>query len=807
MRLLEPASLATCLAAVWVCTATDLPAAREGRPSGAPTRSVERVRAIPGPRDVLRAAEGDANYAYGPSRTRLRGLRATAAPSANIVLVPRGSLAQNAAAMSAFAAAADVWAHTIVSPVPIRVEAWFHDMGDPFILGSAGPTNICAIGNTYYAAALYDSLVGSQLCAEGAEIVAEFNSTFDWDFSTSGIPVPGKMNFMTVVLHEIGHGLGFFGSMRASTETGTFRGSHRNPPDIYDRFAERGDGLALLSTTFDPSSLAAQLVSNNTFFDGPASRAQNGGNRPKLETHHFGTAYGIPFSDNGFLQGSSYSHIDDVLYSPDGSGAPRPNGLMTFQLQSAEVYTDPGPIVRGMFQDMGWRIAAGSPCAYTISPTTYAAPPGGVSASVAINAAAGCAWTAVAQAGFITITGPGSGSGSGNAGFTVSANQSGASRTGSILAAGRTLTITQAPCTYAVSPTTVSLPAAASTASVSVTAPPGCPWSAASQAGFITVTAVSPGHGNGTVTFALPANPRTAVRTGTLAVAGRTISVTQQGVPPAVSGDFDGDRAADLVLFRPANGNWMMRLSANGFASGPDLPFGLPTDKPVPGDYDGDGRIDMAVFRPSNGIWYVIYSSTGALAQLQWGISTDLPMPADFNGDGRTELAVWRPATGVWFIFDLSAGTYSTRQWGISSDVPLTGDFDGDRKADVAVYRRSTGVWWVFFSSTQTYAPLQWGIESDVPLPADYTGDGRTDLAVYRPANGYWFVFDLTTGTYASYQWGIAIDEPAPRDYDGDGRADLAVWRPSTATWFIYYPRTGSFRSVALGAPGDATIR
>jgi hypothetical protein len=274
----------------------------------------------------------------------------------------------------------------------------------------------------------------------------------------------------------------------------------------------------------------------------------------------------------------------------------------------------------------------------------------------------------------------------------------------------------------------------------------------------------------------------------------------------AVRGDMDSDGAADLTLLGP-DGMWKTRLFSSAFASGPDLPFGLSTDKPVPGDYDGDGRIDMAVYRPSNGIWYVIYSTTGALAQLQWGVATDIPMPDDYTGDGRTDLAVWRPSTGVWFIFDLATGTYTSRQWGVSTDVPLTGDYDADGKADVAVYRRSTGVWWVFFSSTQTYAPLQWGIATDIPVPADYTGDGRTDLAVYRPSNGHWFVFDLATGTYVPYQWGVSTDIPVPKDYDGDGRTDLAIWRPSTGTWFVYFLGTNNYISVAHGASGDVPIR
>jgi hypothetical protein len=275
----------------------------------------------------------------------------------------------------------------------------------------------------------------------------------------------------------------------------------------------------------------------------------------------------------------------------------------------------------------------------------------------------------------------------------------------------------------------------------------------------------------------------------------------------AVSGDMDSDGAADLTLFRAGDGMWSTRLASSAFAFGPALPFGVPSDKPVPGDYDGDARIDMAYYRPSNGTWYVIYSSTGVLAELQWGAPTDVPIPADFTGDGRTDLAIWRPSNGYWFIYDLATGTYTTRQWGISTDIPLTGDFDGDRKADVVAFRPSNGYWYVFYSSTQTYSVLQWGISTDIPLPADYTGDGRADLAVYRPANGYWFVYDLASASYVPYQWGVSTDIPVPKDYDGDGRTDLAIWRPSTGEWWLYFLGTNTYRGITHGTSGDVPIR
>jgi hypothetical protein len=274
-----------------------------------------------------------------------------------------------------------------------------------------------------------------------------------------------------------------------------------------------------------------------------------------------------------------------------------------------------------------------------------------------------------------------------------------------------------------------------------------------------------------------------------------------------IVGDADADGKADPVLFRPSSGDWMFRYSTANFASGPNLPFGASTDKPVPGDYDGDGRSDMAVYRPSTGIWYVIYSSTQVQTALQWGISTDVPMPADYTGDGRTDLAVWRPATGMWFIYDLATSTYTSRQWGISSDRPLTGDFDADGKADVAVFRPTNGYWYVYFSRSQTYEAHQWGNSSDVPVAADYTGDGRVDLAVYRRSTGFWYVLNLVDGTTRAYQWGAAGDIPVPKDYDGDRRADLAVWRPSTATWWIYFLGTATYRSIGHGTSGDIPIR
>jgi hypothetical protein len=84
-------------------------------------------------------------------------------------------------------------------------------------------------------------------------------------------------------------------------------------------------------------------------------------------------------------------------------------------------------------------------------------------------------------------------------------------------------------CTFSINPTSASYAAAGGSGSVSVTAGAGCTWSAASNATFITITAGSPGSGNGTVSYSVASNTGTTSRTGTMTIAGQTFTVTQAG--------------------------------------------------------------------------------------------------------------------------------------------------------------------------------------------------------------------------------------------------------------------------------------
>jgi len=86
------------------------------------------------------------------------------------------------------------------------------------------------------------------------------------------------------------------------------------------------------------------------------------------------------------------------------------------------------------------------PCTYSISPTgqTFTASAG--SGTIRVTAGANCSWTAVSNKSWIAIVTPSNGNGgpgSGSVSYTVSKNQTGAKRTGTITVAGRTFTVTQ----------------------------------------------------------------------------------------------------------------------------------------------------------------------------------------------------------------------------------------------------------------------------------------------------------------------------------------------------------------------------
>jgi hypothetical protein len=168
-------------------------------------------------------------------------------------------------------------------------------------------------------------------------------------------------------------------------------------------------------------------------------------------------------------------------------------------------------------------------CAYSISPTSFSHSSGAETGSISVTAPSGCPWTATSNETWITITSESSGTGNGTVNYSVSANTSLSSRTGTIIIAGQTFTVYQAgvSCTYSIFPTTQSFGASEGTESVSVSTQSGCVWTATSNETWITITSGSSGTGNGTVNYSVSANTDSSLRTGTIIIAGQTFTVAQ----------------------------------------------------------------------------------------------------------------------------------------------------------------------------------------------------------------------------------------------------------------------------------------
>ena len=258
--------------------------------------------------------------------------------------------AWNPQAQAAFQFAANIWSSLLQSSVPIVVNACWTPL-DPGVLGSAGPftffrnfTN-APMGSTFYPVALANSLAGVDLSPGNPDIVTNFSSTFNWYFGTDRNTPPGQVDFVSVVLHELGHGLGFLGSMDYNAGTGSYGFGSPVTPAIYDRFTVNGSGQALLNTALFPNpstALGSQLVSNNIVFTATNANTANGGVPVPL------------YAPATWNDGSSYSHLAESYNNT-------PNALMTFSLSGNEAIHNPGPVALGMFRDMGWVLNTGPP--------------------------------------------------------------------------------------------------------------------------------------------------------------------------------------------------------------------------------------------------------------------------------------------------------------------------------------------------------------------------------------------------------------------------------------------------------------
>ena len=172
-------------------------------------------------------------------------------------------------------------------------------------------------------------------------------------------------------------------------------------------------------------------------------------------------------------------------------------------------------------------------CQYAIDQAQKAFTTAGGSASVGILASAStCPWFAVSAANWVTVSGSAVGSGSGLLTYSVAPNPNSASRAGTLWIGGKPLTVTQSGLTCSLDLLTRNVSVAAAgvtgaTITVGFNAP-DCRWSATGNVPWILLGSASTGTGNGTIAYTVGVNTG-GLRTGAIAVAGRTVYINQTG--------------------------------------------------------------------------------------------------------------------------------------------------------------------------------------------------------------------------------------------------------------------------------------
>lgn len=184
----------------------------------------------------------------------------------------------------------------------------------------------------YYPVALAEKIAGKSFNGSSdGDVIMNVNSKVSWYTGTDGNP--GILyDLVTVVLHELCHGIGFTDSFSVSGTTGGY--GLNGIPLIYDSFVEDVTGHYLTDTIYysnGSTTLYTALTGGGIYIKGKVLT-----NRARL------------YAPSTWDSGSSISHLNENTYN--GSS----DALMTPFISKGEAIHSPGTILRGILGDIGW---------------------------------------------------------------------------------------------------------------------------------------------------------------------------------------------------------------------------------------------------------------------------------------------------------------------------------------------------------------------------------------------------------------------------------------------------------------------
>ncbi len=147
-------------------------------------------------------------------------------------------------------------------------------------------------------------------------------------------------------------------------------------------------------------------------------------------------------------------------------------------------------------------------CAVTLSAAADPVEASGGARTVAVTTAPECAWTAASEAAWITEVAPVSGQGTGVVLFRVGANPNATAREGALNINNQRALVRQAPspCSLQAAINDGHFTPSGGAATITVTTPGGCAWTASTNAGWIVLTAPASGSGAATLGVTIAQN-------------------------------------------------------------------------------------------------------------------------------------------------------------------------------------------------------------------------------------------------------------------------------------------------------------
>ena len=248
-------------------------------------------------------------------------------------------------ARQAFDYAVSIWAKSVYSPVTINIHAnW--EVLDKNILGHGKPSLFyrnfkgTPQPNVFYPIALVEKLSGKEYNNDNdADISCSFNSSQAWYFGIDGKTPLTQYDFVTAVLHEIGHGLGISGFF--TTENGVSRFSNSsNAPSIYDFYVFNSNQQRIADNQLFPCpsvELTKQLTSNSLIFN--------------YLTENDETEMATIYAPSTWINGVSIYHLKNAVVTSGTS-----NELMSAHAYKGEAIHNPGRNTLHVLSEIGWSV-------------------------------------------------------------------------------------------------------------------------------------------------------------------------------------------------------------------------------------------------------------------------------------------------------------------------------------------------------------------------------------------------------------------------------------------------------------------